>query len=415
MVNINYYYRSRKESSSLTVRFRFQRDGKRVCIDGKTQKHFDKKYWDKYHQNDKIRDYTMKVMKNESHKHLNDLTSFLDEAYTNVNSNIVNKDWLEKQIDFFYNPELKKNIPLDLIGYITFYLNSRKNSIGKESIKKYQTLEKKIRNFNKKRNKIIMMKDIDENLKLEFEDFQINDEYSTNTINRDVIFLKTLCIHAKEQELTINNQALKMKTKKDNTDDNVIVLNKAEIEKIKRLRGLSNNLEKTRQWLIISCYTGQRISDFMRFEKIMMKNIGDKKIIEIKQQKGKKHISIPILSEVESILNLNLGNFPEKMSHQKYNAHLKKLCELAEINQTIYASKLTKRGDKKYRRIKGYYPKCHIVSSHMGRRTFATMFYGILPTSFLMQITGHCSEGMLLKYIGKTNQEFALESFKYLN
>jgi len=100
----------------------------------------------------------------------------------------------------------------------------------------------------------------------------------------------------------------------------------------------------------------------------MMKNIGDKKIIEIKQQKGKKHISIPILSEVESILNLNLGNFPEKMSHQKYNAHLKKLCELAEINQTIYASKLTKRGDKKYRRIKGYYPKCHIVSSHMGEK-----------------------------------------------
>jgi len=56
---------------------------------------------------------------------------------------------------------------------------------------------------------------------------------------------------------------------------------------------------------------------------------------------------------------------------------------LAEINQTIYASKLQKEVIKKYRRIKGYYPKCHIVSSHMGRRTFATMFYGILPTSFL--------------------------------
>jgi len=36
----------------------------------------------------------------------------------------------------------------------------------------------------------------------------------------------------------------------------------------------------------------------------------------------------------------------------------------------------------------GIYEKWKLVTSHIGRRSFATNFYGNLPTSYLVYITG---------------------------
>lgn len=413
MVRINYYYRSRRAISPLTVRIRFMQNEKRLCIEAKTQRTVKKDYWDKYHNNNKIRDHSMRVMKNEINKHLNDLSSFLNEAYSNADPVVIDKEWLEKQISFYYNPDLQKNIPLDLLGYISFYLDFRKNSVGPETVKKYRTLEKKIRAFIKVRAKNIMLKDIDENFKLEFENFQIEEQYSTSTVHRDIVFLKSLCIHANEQGLNINRQALKMKTKKEDIGDkNVIHFNLDELKKVKSLTNLSDHLELTRQWLIISCFTGQRISDFMRFNNSMIKVNGHVKILEIRQQKGKKNICIPMHKPVEEILNKNGGNFPKKMSHQKYNDHLKTLCKISGFDEIIFGKKMTKVGHKKFRKIPGNYPKYELVSSHIGRRSYATMFYMKMPLPVLMNITGHSSEAMLLRYIGVSPSYYALQAHK---
>ena len=59
------------------------------------------------------------------------------------------------------------------------------------------------------------------------------------------------------------------------------------------------------------------------------------------------------------------------------------------------------------------YEKCELVSSHIGRRSFASNNYGIIPTSFLMYITGHTTEGMFLTYIGKSNKDIAMELTSY--
>jgi integrase len=413
MVNINYYYRSKKNDAPLTVRFRYTVNGKRLTLEGKTQEIFSKKYWYKYHQNLKIRDYAMRVMQNQSHSHLNDLTLFLNNSFSSANLFNVDKNWLEKQISFFYNPQLKMNIPQDLLNYISYFLNFRKNSLGIETVKKYQTLDKRIRAFIKTRGKDIMMEDIDENIKLEFENFLIDDEYSIGTISRDIGFIKSLCIHAHERGLDINRQALKMKTKKEAIDSsNIIFLKMDELKKIKMLNNLPQHLETTRRWLFISCFTGQRISDFMRFNKIMIKDNGLNKIIEITQKKGEKNVCIPLYPPVQEILDINEGEFPEKMSQQKYNKHLKTLCEIAKLNQIIPGGKLTKISHKKYRKIKGYYPKSQIVSSHIGRKSFASMFYLKMRLPVLMRITGHSSEAMLLRYIGVSPAEYALEAHK---
>lgn len=57
----------------------------------------------------------------------------------------------------------------------------------------------------------------------------------------------------------------------------------------------------------------------------------------------------------------------------------------------------------------GTYPKFELVTSHIGRRSFATNYYGKIATTFLINITGHSSETMFLNYIGKSNKDMALE------
>ena len=68
---------------------------------------------------------------------------------------------------------------------------------------------------------------------------------------------------------------------------------------------------------------------------------------------------------------------------------------------------------KVYRKKSGIYKKYELVTSHIGRRSFATNFYGIIPTSFLIYMTGHSTEAMFLNYIGKSNKDIALEMTKY--
>ena len=68
-----------------------------------------------------------------------------------------------------------------------------------------------------------------------------------------------------------------------------------------------------------------------------------------------------------------------------------------------------------YRKVSGNYRKCDLVSSHIGRRSFCSNFYGIIPTPLLINISGHGSEAMFLTYIGKSSKDLSKETFKYFN
>ena len=104
------------------------------------------------------------------------------------------------------------------------------------------------------------------------------------------------------------------------------------------------------------------------------------------------------------------GNFPRKISDQRYNEHIKKVCEKAKINTPTHGTLFDH--DKK-EKVTNDYPKHLMVSSHIGRRSFASNNYGKIPTSFLMYITGHTTEAMFLTYIGKSNKDIAMELTNY--
>jgi integrase len=124
---------------------------------------------------------------------------------------------------------------------------------------------------------------------------------------------------------------------------------------------------------------------------------------------------VPLHPKVLEILNKRKGKFPYPISDQKYNDFIKTVCELAEINELTKGSKLveTETDSKVYRKKTGMYKKYDLVTSHIGRRSFATNFYGKIKTIYLIYMTGHSTESLFLEYVGKSNKDLALEITKY--
>lgn len=219
-------------------------------------------------------------------------------------------------------------------------------------------------------------------------------------------FIKTLCYHAESNGIKTHNQLKTLKLKTEKTD--IIYLSFEELKLIENTPQPHEHLENAKDWLIISCFTGQRVSDFMNFTKDKIRIEKGKPLIEFAQQKTKKLIALPLHKNVQEILAKRDGNFPRKISTQRYNDYIKEVCKNAKISNVISGSKQINK-----RKVKGQYPKHELISTHVGRRSFASNFFGKIPNSLLMVATGHSTENMFLKYIGKTSTEQSLALAEY--
>jgi integrase len=158
----------------------------------------------------------------------------------------------------------------------------------------------------------------------------------------------------------------------------------------------------------LCCSFGQRGGDLLQLDKTNYKKINSLEVIQLKQQKTDKNVTIPVLEKTKEIIKSGL---PYKISIQKFNKHIKEICKIAEINEPIKDSKITVtekgKGKKQKRKVSGIYPKWELITSHVCSRFFASNLFGVLPTPLIMSITSHSSEKMLLNYIGKDSLDFA--------
>ena len=171
---------------------------------------------------------------------------------------------------------------------------------------------------------------------------------------------------------------------------------------------MSDALKNARKWLLLGCNIGQRGGDLLMLDESNFVNRNGLEVIELKQQKTDKNVTIPVLAKTKEIIQNGL---PYKISIQKFNKYIKAICKIAEINEPIEGGKITVlekgTGKKEKRKISGTYPKWELMSSHVCRRSFCTNLYGILPTPLIMSVSAHSSEKMLLNYIGKDSLDFA--------
>lgn len=254
-----------------------------------------------------------------------------------------------------------------------------------------------ISQFEKKEGRKFDFEDFDKALLQSFVAFLQSLNLATNTIAHKIISLKALLREAVERELTDNTRWQSFKHVTEETES--VALNEKELEQIRKCN-LSRHprLAEIRDLFLMECWTGLRFSDIIKLRPEHIQ--GD--MIVVQQQKTNNYVTIPIHPVFKEIWERYRG-IPLTISNQRFNDNLKKVCMAARINESVLKS--ITRGGKK---ITTQYKKWQLISSHTGRRSFATNLYKSgFPSISIMHITGHKTETSFLKYIKVTPEEHA--------
>lgn len=414
MATVNFLYRSKKDEAPLNLRLLYRHNGQDFVLGAKTNFEVSKFYWSKQHKLKRPKDIAVINLQNEVNQELNKIENHVLKAFKDADPLAISKEWLQLQINLYYNPpKKKKSVPTNLVDYIDFYIQYREHELKPTSVTKYNVIKHKMQRLEEKRKKPILIKEINESFKREFVEYYKAEKYSINTTQRELGFIKTFCKHARSLEVETHPQLDQLKLSKEKVEK--IYLNFDELKKIEETKDLPEHLDNARDWLIISCFLGQRISDFMRFNDKMLRVEEGKTLIEFTQKKTGKLMTVPLHEKVLNIIKKRNGSFPRSISDQRYNDYIKEVCKAAKLNSEIKGSKQleTKPESGIFRKETKIFPKWELVTSHIGRRSFATNFYGKIPTTYLIYVTGHSTEAMFLNYIGKSNKDLAMEISNY--
>lgn len=413
MATINFLLRSTKEVAPLTIRLLFRdANGDDFVYGAKTKYRIDKAYWRKH--TTKSKDAEVKNKQVKVNADLQKIENFILDAFSVTEPSEIDKGWLTNQIELFYNPvteDTKSDLLTDAIQSIIDEAPTRKNAkggigISKSRINAYTSLKSIITEYQD--NRRYKVKDVNISFAKNFLKYLLNTkQYQKSYALKKIADLKTVCNDADIYGIETNPQYKRIDSTKPK-NESILYLTPDELNKIEDANLINEAHINARKWLLLGCNLGQRGGDLLKLNDTNFINRNGLEVIELKQQKTGKNVTIPVLETTKEIIKTGL---PYKISIQKFNKHIKNICEIAEINEQVQGGIITVtekgKGNKQKRKIDGTFPKWQLMSSHVCRRSFATNLYGILPTALIMQITAHSSEKMLLNYIGKDSLDYA--------
>ncbi len=344
-----------------------------------------------------------------------ELKAYILKKYNEASANgiEINGNWLKHNIDVHFdriNENKQSELITDAIQSLIDNAEFRKNAKGglglsKSRINAYTSLKNIIKEYQKQKQ--FKVKEVNVKFAKDFLQYLLNiKNYQKSYALKKIADLKTVCYDAEIEGIEINPQLKKIDTTRP-TNENILYLNPKELEAIEKAELPTKALENARKWLLLGCNIGQRGGDLLNLNENNFVTRNGYEVIELKQQKTDKNVTIPVLETTKEILATGL---PYKISIQKFNKYIKKVCELAELDEMTKGNLFD---EVKKRKIEGVYPKHELISSHVCRRSFATNLYGNLPTTLIMQITAHSTEKMLLNYIGKNALDYAQQIADY--
>jgi integrase len=173
----------------------------------------------------------------------------------------------------------------------------------------------------------------------------------------------------------------------------IVVLSEDEVQRILEYDfSLRTNLDRVRDLFCFACFTGQRYSDIMRFDKLDFK---DNKWTFL-SAKSKKRVTVPFngyIAQALPILEKYDFELP-KISNQKFNTYLKEIGKIVGIDDPVKITRFRGLNEVVTER-----PKYKFMSSHMGRRTLVTILLSKgVPITLVQKITQHSDIRTLMKY-----------------
>lgn len=415
MATIKYLLQSKSSSAPIYLRLSL---GKNISFKRKTGYVFDSKKWSTSKGFPKEGNAEGKSIKSKLKK----LDVFIVECYNNDNSKglLINGEWLGLVVEKYHGREEPDSLDYliefgeSLITKLPYRVTAKgKVGVSKSTITKYNTIVKKLTSFQKASKKRFFIKDVNLNFRDEFIRYLTDvEKINNNTAGRYISCVKTIVLDARKNGIEVSPQINDFKG--FTVKPPIVTLSLEEIQNIKSTTYNSEKLDVARDWLLIGCFTGQRVSDLLRMNKSMIQVFSGYRFIELEQVKTKMTVQIPIHYEVESVLEKRKGNFPPLFANTQdsnstiLNKLVKDVCRIARIDELVLGNlnnPLTNR------RETGEYLKWKLIASHSFRRSFCTNFYAKreYPTPLLMSVSGHSTEAMFLEYIGKKPIDYALQ------
>ncbi|WP_298949369.1 phage integrase SAM-like domain-containing protein [uncultured Polaribacter sp.] len=409
MATIKYQLLSKSETVPIYLRLSVKRG---LTPRTKTGLHIKPKDWSTASNFPKTTTANNKKLKSDLQK----LETYILDEVNNANTKgeTINTAWLKFKIDLFFgriSETQQSELLTDAIQSIIDEAPTRENAkkgigLSKSRLNGYISLLNIIKEYQTPNT--LKVKDINVKFGKDFLNYLLNvKKYQKSTALKKLADLKTVCNDAEIYGIETNPQFKKIKSTKPN-NENILYLNPKELQQIQDTILLSESLQNARKWLLLGCNIGQRGGDLLQLNESNFKTLNNLDVIQLRQQKTGKNVTIPVLAKTKEIIKSGL---PYKISTQKFNKHIKEICKLAGINKMIKGSKITViekgKGNKEKRKVSGLYPKWQLMASHVCRRAFCSNLYGTLPTPLIMSISAHSSEKMLLNYIGKDSLDFA--------
>lgn len=417
MAKVSYLIRGKSNPTKIYCRYI---NGRKTVLQTPLDIMVNPKYWDK--KNQQIRNVVQVKNRDDINKQLRLLSihiiDYFNDAY--MTGEIIDKDLLIRSINTYFNRPKDENIVKD-INHTIFYTDfaeywikeqaptwrvNAKNYLNERDVLRLTTFIDMVKEYQQKSK--IKLSDVDSGVINGFVDHLYSQNYASSTIKRHVVRFKFFCNRAIELDINVNPAYKQRVFVPESQEIKKPYLNLKEIESIYKL-DLSDNeaLDNVRDNLIIACWTGLRISDFLG--RLDLDNFIDD-FIEITTQKTKTKVTIPLHPMVKDILIKRKGQLPKKISDQKFNKHVKVVCEKAKINNIIPG---TLHDKKTKRNVFGTYPKYKLISSHIGRRSFATNHIGKIDDITIMGIAGWSKKEQMYKYIKLSGREHAEKLKQY--
>jgi len=277
--------------------------------------------------------------------------------------------------------------------YIQMYYDTHKQLKAHNTIKKYITLK----NFISEYVPGATLSDIDSKFAVKLKAYCLDKKELNNTISKRFQLIRVVLTWCEEMKY-ISDVNLKHFSHPQTDKIEAIVLTETEIQKIANvdLEG-KLHLESIRDLFLIACNTGV---DFVDLPQINKKNLHTTtkgnmyfQIIRTKTSERNLYSNPPCNKLVFDILEKRNWTF-NYISYDKSLEHLKKVCEIAELNEKITLT--SKSGKKKISKTKNKYDW---IAWKTARRSYITnsMSDG-KQTELVASAVGHTKTSTTAKY-----------------
>lgn len=373
-----------------------------------------RQYWSEAKQ---CNDLSRKFIKPWEREEMTNINSTLSGLSSHVlaqaaatSENEITKSWLDNVVDSYLHPAKfapKVEKPLTLMEIVTAFVEDAEQGkvlndgerLKTGTVKTYRQVYNYLVKFaaSEKRKDY----ETDELTAIWYDcfvSFLYGQGMNKNSVGKEIKCLKTILNkripHAQRAACELVERG-KCKVLKE--DVNNVYLNEEQL-KVLAAHPFTGSLERVRDLFLMLAWTGQRYSDL---EQLTAKNIhttedGKHRFFKVRQTKTDAVVLVPIVPELDTVLDKYNDCPPKPISNQKFNDFIKEACKAValtdagkdagfadnvEIERTLNAEKQTT--------VKPFYD---CVTSHTGRRSFATNGYRRdVPLPLLMSVTGHTS------------------------